>query len=246
MGARMLAVQFTEAVAGARTFAQLDHVARLSWRAFAEGHLGEAEAQVISEAVEARRSGIKGRVLVSVQKPYTARRKPVAPDRRASLERRRRVALSGAVPCGIAAAFTMAEIAVLSIIAGEVKRRGKCELPIDAIAAMAGVCRTVVQNACREARRQGIISLTERRRRGQKSATNIVEIIGSAWRSWLKLGGRVQKRKHHVESLSSSLWTLGKTKETGFKFMVCSGHNGAVRDSASEGSHDSNEKHGIR
>lgn len=242
----MLAVQFTEAVAGARTFAQLDHVARLSWRAFAEGHLGEADAQVISEAVEARRAGIKGRVLASAQKPYTARRKPVAPDRRASLERRRRVALSGAVPCGIAAAFTMAEIAVLSIIAGEVKRRGRCELPIDAIAAMAGVCRTVVQNACREARRLGLISLTERRRRGQKSATNIVEIIGLAWRSWLKLGGRVQKKEHHVKSLSYSLWRPGKTQEAGLQFLFCSWHNQAVQDTASKGSHDRNEEYGNR
>lgn len=201
----MLAAQFVEAVATARTMAGLDHVARMSWRALAEGHIADAAAEAISVAVEARRARLKGIGLMSASKPPSARRRPAAPDKRASLERRRRCAMSGAVPAAIAAAFTLGEIAVLAVVAAEVKRRGRCELHIDAIAAKAGVCRTVVQNATREARRLGLIRFTERRRRGQRSDTNIIEIVALMWRSWLKIGGAgkgwVQKREHHEYQL---------------------------------------------
>ena len=56
----MLANQFLEAAAGARTAAGLDELARKLWRAHAEGHLAEAEAEAISEAVEARRAALAG------------------------------------------------------------------------------------------------------------------------------------------------------------------------------------------
>jgi len=197
----MLADQFRHAVATARTVAALDHVARLAWRALAEGHLTDAAAEALDLAVQARRAHLKGHGQDSAPRPSTARRRPASANKRASIERRRRVALSGAVPAALAASFTMGEVAALSIVAGEVKRRGRCELHVDAIAAMAGVCRTVVQNAAREARRLGLIRVTERRRRGQRSDTNVVEIVAPAWRSWLKIGGprggRVHKCEHH-------------------------------------------------
>lgn len=204
----MLAQQFTEAVTGARTLAHLDNLVRLSWRAVSEGQLSDADAEALDLAVQARRARLKAAYPLSAKKPSTARKRPVSPDRRASLERRRRCALSGAVPSQLAAAFTMGELAALSVIAAEVKRRGRCELPIDAVAAMAGVCRSVVQNAAREASRLGLISVRERRHRGQRSETNVVEVIAPEWRAWLKLGsssgGRVQKKKHHGNQLVSS------------------------------------------
>jgi len=123
--------------------------------------------------------------------------------------------MSGALPAVAAAAFTLAEIAALSIIAAEVKRRGRCELHIGAIAAMAGVCRTVVQNACREAARLALIRVTERRRRGQRSDTNVIEIAAPEWLSWLKIGGskadRVHKSKHHENRLLGTCQIAGKT-----------------------------------
>ena len=51
----MLANQFLQAADGARTPAVLDELARKLWRAHAEGHLADADAEAISEAVEARR-----------------------------------------------------------------------------------------------------------------------------------------------------------------------------------------------
>jgi hypothetical protein len=71
-------------------------------------------------------------------------------------------------------------------------------MPLDKIAALAGVSRSTVQNALREARRVGLVTVTERRRRGAKSLTNVVEVISGEWRSWLKLGAggyRVQNNK---------------------------------------------------
>jgi hypothetical protein len=65
-------------------------------------------------------------------------------------------------------------------------------LPGDAIAARAGVHRTTVQNALREAQgtegRPGIITVQERRRRGQRSLTNIIRIVSHDWLNWLHKG----------------------------------------------------------
>ena len=57
----MLADQFLEAAAGARNSATLDETARLLWRAHAEGHLDEAEAEAVSEALQARRAAFSAR-----------------------------------------------------------------------------------------------------------------------------------------------------------------------------------------
>ena len=57
----MLADQFLDAAASARTTAALDSTARLLWRAHAEGHLTEADTKVISEAIGARRAAFSTR-----------------------------------------------------------------------------------------------------------------------------------------------------------------------------------------
>jgi hypothetical protein len=48
----MLAEQFTTAAAAARNTAAVDEIARLTWRAHAEGQLHDAEAAAISEALQ--------------------------------------------------------------------------------------------------------------------------------------------------------------------------------------------------
>jgi hypothetical protein len=120
----------------------------------------------------------------------TARRRQRSPDRQRSVERRRRLAASGPMPPALAARFTTSELAALRIIADEVRLHGCCALHIDAIAARAGVCRTVVKNALREARSLGMVTITERRRRGQKSLTNIVRIVSPEWTAWVRIGVR--------------------------------------------------------
>ena len=56
----MLADHFLEAAAGARNSSALDETARLLWAAHGEGHLTDAEAKALSEAIEARRAVIEG------------------------------------------------------------------------------------------------------------------------------------------------------------------------------------------
>ena len=56
--------------------------------------------------------------------------------------RRRRVAMSGVAPAKIAASFTMAELAVLSVIARQCQQSGVCALPIDALAGVEALPRS--------------------------------------------------------------------------------------------------------
>jgi hypothetical protein len=80
----------------------------------------------------------------------------------------------------------------MRIVGDECRVHGCCTLHIDAIAARSGVHRTTVQNALREAQgregRPGIITVQERRRRGQRSLTNIIRIISRDWLNWLHKG----------------------------------------------------------
>ncbi len=185
----MLAEQFVTAATTARSYSRLDEISRLLWRAHAENALADDAAQTVAEALQARRLALRGGRPREALKLTTARRRPVSPDKAASIARRRRLAASGAVPCQIAAQFTVSELSALTVVAREVQRRGRCELHLDALAAMAGTCRTVVQTALRTARALGHVTVTERRRAGQRSLTNVVQIIAPEWRAWLRLGG---------------------------------------------------------
>jgi Bacterial regulatory proteins, gntR family len=196
----MLAEQFAAAAAAARNTAAVDQISRLTWRAHAEGHILDAEAEAISEALQGRRAAFatkKAHQAVSWTKTALARRRPAprSPDRQASLERRRRQAASGSMPPALASRFTTGELAALAVIARQCQRMGACSLPIDAIAALAGVSRTTVQNALRAAKAQGIVLAKERRRRGLRSLTNIISIISKEWMAWLKFGERIGFRK---------------------------------------------------
>lgn len=189
----MLADQFHVAVTGARNSHALDEAARLLWRAHGEGQITDSDAEAISEALQARRAAFaspqrlsQAKVALSLPRPAKRQR---SPDRQASLERRRRQAMSGVVPARIAASFTLGELAILTVIARQVQRGGTCSLPIDAVAALAGVSRTTAQNALRAARRLGLIEVRERRRRRLPSLPNVIKIISAEWSSWLKLSG---------------------------------------------------------
>ncbi len=188
----MLADQFQAAAAAARNTHAVDEIARLTWRAHAEGQLADADAEAVSEALQARRTTFATRRTAPVLgPPRAARRDPRSPDRQASLERRRRQAMSGVVPAKIAASFTLAEVAVLTVIARQCQRAGVCVLPVDAIAALAGCSRTTVKRALRQARLLGLILVKERRIPGRKSMTNIVRIVSPEWLNWLKLQPQV-------------------------------------------------------
>ncbi|WP_313902740.1 hypothetical protein [Methylobacterium sp. E-066] len=103
------------------------------------------------------------------------------------MERRRRWAASGRMPQAIVARFTLAEQAVLSLVAAEVARRKYCRRSIENMAAVTGVCRSTVKNAIREAARQGLLTVEERQITGFRNDTNVLRIVSPEWTAWLRL-----------------------------------------------------------
>jgi len=97
------------------------------------------------------------------------------------------------LPPELAARFTLSEQAALRVVADEMKRYGRCMMFLEQIAAIAGTCRTVVKNALRKARALRLLTVEERRRRGQPSLTNIVCFLCMKGRAWiLRKGGGVR------------------------------------------------------
>ncbi|WP_156922158.1 hypothetical protein [Azorhizobium doebereinerae] len=189
------------AINQAGTQAQLDHRMREIWTAHGAERLSDDDAQSLAECVAKRRplrngglqaspiKAVAGR-LGSIFKP---RQRPRSPDRQASRERRRNLGGSGALPAPLRSLYTEGQRAVLFIVAGEVDRHGRCDLPIDQIAALAGVGRTTVQTAMHEARRLQHIRITVRPQSGRKNLPNVVEIISPEWLLWLKRGAKARR-----------------------------------------------------
>lgn len=103
------------------------------------------------------------------------------------MERRRRWAASGRLPPGLAARFTLAEQAVLALVATETVRRKDCRLAVGHLAAIVGVAATTVRNAIRQAVKLGLVTVEERRVTGFRNDTNIVRIVAAEWTAWLRL-----------------------------------------------------------
>jgi hypothetical protein len=113
----------------------------------------------------------------------SARRPQRSPDKQASIERRRHLAVTSPLPSHLSRKFTLCEQAVLHITGWQVSLHGTCSLHVAAIAALAGTCPTVVRDAHRKARALGLLTVQERRRRGQRSLTNIVRVVSKEWRA---------------------------------------------------------------
>jgi hypothetical protein len=137
------------------------------------------------------------------------RQRPRSPNRQASRDRRRRLGGSSALPDTLRHCYTEGQRAVLCIIAGEIKHHGVCDLPIDKIAALAGVCRTTVQTTLHEGRRLFHLKVIERPMRGRKSLTNLVEIISTEWRAWIS-----RAPSDHRPRGSNSVKMASTTKNT--------------------------------
>ena len=189
--------------------AALPAVTAALWRAYGDGKVSEAEAETLSRLIEARtdapalrrmphaaRATLPGPGTEAHTELHTpqdrqggTRRAGVGsrPRTDASMERRRRWAASGRLPPGIAARFTLAEQAVLSLVAAETVRRKDCRLSVPNLAAVAGVAETTVRNAIREARKLGLLTVEERQITGFRNDTNIVRIISPEWTAWLRL-----------------------------------------------------------
>lgn len=173
---------------------RLCDLSKALWQALAAGAVSEADAEALSGLIEARRAvganlpDGKDASRSLFQARTMIRRPQRPPVRSAAIERRRRLAASGPMPPALAARFTTAELAALKIISDDVRSSGACMLPIDAIAARAGVSRTSVQNAIRRAVYLGMLERQERRRAYDRSLPSILRIVDREWSMWLKRG----------------------------------------------------------
>ncbi len=128
--------------------------------------------------------------------PDKASRKPIQrrcgsrPRSDASMERRRRWASSGSMPPQLQARFTLAESAVMAVVAAEVGKHGVCILTVGHIAALAGVSETTVRNAMNQAMVLGFVRVEERRVSYARSLPNRVTITSLEWNAWLRLRRR--------------------------------------------------------
>jgi hypothetical protein len=93
------------------------------------------------------------------------------------------------MPPHLAAEFTQGELAVMAIIATEAANNGNlCIKSLGEIAARAGVCRTTAQNAIRQAKCLGFLTVQVRRREGRRNDYNIIFIKSREWFLWIKKG----------------------------------------------------------
>src|SRR6185503_19677022 len=121
---------------------------------------------------------------------FPPKRRQRAPQRPIAIARRRHLAASGPMPPALACKFTVSGLAALRIIGDEVRQHGQCARCVDEIAARAGVCRRMVQNAIREAARLELVTIEERRREGRRNLPNVIRIVSKESSSWLARGGR--------------------------------------------------------
>jgi hypothetical protein len=163
---------------------------------WADGRIGEIEAEHRISLLQAQRAALTwaapkaGRPIVAapIIRRFAPRRYQCSPNREASRNRRRMLARGGHMPPHVRVKYTEGETSALTIIAREVQHHGVCDLTIDKIAALAGVCRTTAQNAMREAVRRGHVTVERRPVLGRKNETNLVRIVSREWLAWLKRG----------------------------------------------------------
>jgi hypothetical protein len=195
----VLADQFLEAVAGARTGAALDELARKLWRAHAEGHLADAFAEAASEAVEARRGVLAGPS--TPNPPKAVLRLPWASGRREkifglgrprALDRNAKVRIMHWARClsrrtekGRAyGEITAKALAVLEALlwAFHNARSGLCFPSYEAIAEAAHCARSTVAEAIKALEDAGILSWVHRVKRVRERVSDLLGDNGWRWR----------------------------------------------------------------
>src|SRR5215210_6605086 len=167
---------------------KLPEIRSALYKAFAAGQISEAEAEELDTLINAKAA------IPAPEKPIQ-RRVGSRPRSPASMERRRSWAAAGRLPPALAARFTLAEQAVLAVVAAEVAKHGACTLTIGHIAALAGVSETTVRNAMREAQALSLVRIEERRLTAWRNAPNRVTITSPEWLAWLRLGRRGEGAK---------------------------------------------------
>ena len=195
---------------------RLGEVAGAIWKAYGAGGLTDEQAEQLDGLLNARRGAVRAApvraqslsVVATQLAPAVAptpkgqgalsaiahHRTGSRPRSAESTARRRRWAAAGFLPPKVAAAFTPSEQAVLAVIATEVGKRGTCTMAVGHMAALAGVCATMVKRAIRQARTLGLITVEERRLTSFRNDTNVIRISSVEWAGWLRL--RLPRANH--------------------------------------------------
>ena len=178
------------------------------WKSHAAGAIGDDDAQALAEAIQARKTA-----------PPTARRsvgsRPRSPQ---SIERRRRWTSQGWLPPQIAARFTLGEQATLAVVAEQIRRHGRCSLAIAHLGALAGVSRSTVKNALRQAEALGLLAIQRRPIRPFRHDTNVVTLTSKEWSTWLAMRSKASRsnyqppRDNHIHTSSDSPRHAGSTR----------------------------------
>jgi hypothetical protein len=121
-------------------------------------------------------------------------------DRTASRGRKRGMGGAGCMPHAIRCHYTEGERAALTVVALEVKRRGRCDMPVDKIAALAGVSPRTVQYAFASAIGARHIEVEYRREKGKRgNRPNRITIVSAEWLTWIKRGPSLDTLKAGIE-----------------------------------------------
>ena len=114
----------------------------------------------------------------------------------------------------------MGEVAVLSTIAAEVAGRELCRLTIGHIAAPAGVSRSTVKTAVRQAVVLGVLTPKEWRLTAWRSAPTTVRIVSAEWRAWLKMRDRKRAGGDHRDRPRITFEGVGSELRPGYGMQI--------------------------
>jgi Helix-turn-helix domain len=197
----MLADQFTAAAAAARNTAAVDEIARLTWRAHAEGQLHDAEAEAISEAAQARRAVLAGESAQTQSKAVLGlpggsarprREKMFGLGRPRALDRNAKVRIMHWARClsrrtekgrayGAVSAKALAVLEAL-LWAFHNAKSGVCFPSYETIAEAAGCARSTVAEAIKALDDAGILTWVQRVKRVRERCSDLLGANGWRWR----------------------------------------------------------------
>jgi CRP-like cAMP-binding protein len=197
----MLAEQFHSAAVTARNTAAVDEIARLTWRAHAEGQIPDAEAGAISEAIDARRAALAGKATQTQPKRVLGlprgsirprREKMFGLGRPRALDRNAKVRIMHWARClarktekGKAyGQITAKALAVLEALlwAFHNAKSGVCFPSYERIAEAAGCARSTVAEALKALEDAGVLSWVHRIKRVREACPDLLGANGWRWR----------------------------------------------------------------
>lgn len=191
---------------------KLPEIRSAMYKAFAAGQITEAEAEELDTLINTKAT------IPAPERP-AQRRVGSKPRSSASIERRRSWAAAGRLPPALAARFTLAEQAVLAVVAVEVSKRGRSSLTVAHLAALAGVSESTVRNALREAEALGLVGIDRRRRSPWINYPNDVQILSEEWLSWLRLRTGAKSHSPRIQESKSGLAQKRENIDSGHLFQ---------------------------